>query len=483
MTSFDLADLHLHWTFIFKSFQTEDQVESLGEINAENNYNRQRTGLFFHPGSVLISLASKITYMLNISISSTGEYSPAQLIRQDLLWKHGGHPLLLRSPLLFNLEIQIYSLLAPFNFNTSLQKRDHSTSPPALRLAHWKEGIHPVYFYMDDEFKSIFAEAVATLHWLDTRDVDENSSMLESLEHTTQILTIRKAELEKQLERDMQREETIEASLLESERQLDPIQRKYDTLLFHSLSGILMLILSSLHRIWSQLWPLLDHFSSRQEIVLLAKLTVLLGTTTEESNLNKGVEELLPWVLSFVERGCMRTSRSPEDFVPYQRLLWKFGPRQSTRNVGPGSYLTREELIELVQEMKFRFHTRLWHNTYNDMSFLSPHSSTSDIVADLDFQVGRDSMGPPRLFQSVQSAFIFHLFADWRYAALTKQNTQHVFLHSFHVYRKSVSIEQHPERVKQLHSLSSLFRQSYVANFQKADWAILFSALIYVRLH
>jgi hypothetical protein len=46
-----------------------------------------------------------------------------------------------------------------------------------------------------------------------------------------------------------------------------------------------------------------------------------------------------------------------------------------------------------------------------------------------------------------------------------------------------VSVDQHPQRVRQLHSLSSLFRQSYVSDLKRADWGILFSTLVYVRYY
>jgi hypothetical protein len=157
--------------------------------------------------------------------------------------------------------------------------------------------------------------------------------------------------------------------------------------------------------------------------VLLAKLTTLLETASTETEVRARLEALVPWVRGFVERGMAKTSRSPEDFVPYQRLLWKYSSNSVDNNNNSDTQVdnkaaAREELVELVQEMKYRYHARLWHNTFNDMSFLSPPPPPNTAGVERQTavaEVGKDSMGPPRLFQSIQSAFVLHLFADWRY--------------------------------------------------------------------
>ncbi len=110
----------------------------------------------------------------------------------------------------------------------------------------------------------------------------------------------------------------------------------------------------------------------RQELVLLSKLFLLLEKDSEQQ-VREGLVQLLPWVKRFVDRGLNQTSRSPEDFVPYQQLLWKYQSANSDLPE-PHSECTKGDLLKLIQEMKFCFHSRLWHNTFNDMSFLSPLS-------------------------------------------------------------------------------------------------------------
>lgn len=234
---------------------------------------------------------------------------------------------------------------------------------------------------------------------------------------------------------------------------------------------------------------------------MLAKIASLLleppptsSTTTTSSSSSSGpkeedehLEEAISQVRIFVERGLAKTSRSPEDFVPYQRFLWKYSQRHigSDSRVQEGKPATaRAELMELVQEMKYRFHLRLWHNTFNDISLLSPPTPPprrGGLVEQTMVEVGKDSMGPPRLFQSIQSAFVLHLFADWRSSPLfTLPSQTETCAHSSPHLRKTMSVDQHPQRVKQLHALLSLFRQSRSFDLESSDRATLFCTFVSV---
>lgn len=429
-----LSDLQMHWKFVFKHLQQQiDEKATDHGLDEHNYYLSHRDGIAFRPSLGLVSVMEKIVDMLSAALAQGAALARAMKGKRagrDLLWKRGGHPSLLRSPRLFTLEQQLYDLLAPFNADPTLRKSsDEKAVVKSARYAHWKQGVHPLSYQLDEEFKRSFAEAIATLHWLDSSRASSsgNEAVLESMDQISRVLQTRLAAFEDKLEKELQEEEIAEAALLEGERRMDVAQRKYvpKIHLFNWLLFLTSIIYFSLRKIWSQLWPLLDHFSSRQELVLISKLTSLLATTSVDSELRGGIEALLPWVRSFVERGVARTSRSPEDFVPYQRLLWKYSshhlgdnnetsdekkPRKSA------SSQMREELVELIQEMKFRYHARLWHNTYNDMSFLTPPSLSANAPEGSTNHdaVGKDSMGPPRIFQSVQSTFVLHLFADWR---------------------------------------------------------------------
>lgn len=223
----NLPDLYLQWKFVLKQYEEREAAVKIMALNS-NYYLAGREGQVFRPGSSLLSVTEKFGHLLNSALAGAG--GGKLKAGRDLLWKRGGHPTLLRNPQLFNLEHRLYGLLAPFSTDPTLRNRRDAgeiTKVRPDRFAHWKEGVHPLYFHMEEESKYAFVEAVATLYWLGDSASSENQAVVESLEQIERKLDERLSCVEGKLLYQQQEEELSEAALLEGERRMDPMQRKY----------------------------------------------------------------------------------------------------------------------------------------------------------------------------------------------------------------------------------------------------------------
>jgi len=260
-SALSLADLLLQWKFVSKHLylhstrQTSPALEapSLQPEESANNpcYLEQRCGISFQPSSALLTLAEKIVELLSMELSQGGQsWQPAPFLTEassrrptsrvagrNTLWKRGGHPSLLRSPQLLALEEQLYALLAPFNHqpDPTLWPKQGSEASRFQRASpsrrHWKEGVHPLFLLLDEEFKRVFVESVATLHWLDSSAFSEAaisaSLVFQPIAQVPQLLDARLDALHKRWQGEKQTMEVAEAALLEGERHMDAKQRQY----------------------------------------------------------------------------------------------------------------------------------------------------------------------------------------------------------------------------------------------------------------
>jgi MoxR-like ATPase len=399
----NIGKLHLCCRTLFRALvkKTSTEITSPASLSTSVTAQRRQTrvGYWTYPydqettmelSAELDSTISRVREMLSYSLSSRdGSRNPATAepagtgrIR-DILWKRGGHPKLLHNADMFGIAEELRSLLRPFTQKSGKMGR-----------GAW----HPMMFSIDEEFKRMLVEGLVTLRWADSAiyeretnagddqdtRIEEIRGVTESLNELPKALQRRLQTFEETLAKARQEEEATEGALLEGERRFSREVRE-------------------LQKQWAALWPLLDHLSMRQEALLLTKLMYLAATlrsppqqanddvtmpdeavvTEARAEPDDGAAEgVMLWVKNFLTRGLGRTSRSPLDFLPYQQLLWQSQPNGSgTSNISKkdseaqprGSALPdRDDMMRLVQEMRFLHSSRLWHNTYNDLSLLRP---------------------------------------------------------------------------------------------------------------
>jgi hypothetical protein len=71
------------------------------------------------------------------------------------------------------------------------------------------------------------------------------------------------------------------------------------------------------------------------------------------------LKALIPEIEDFIEFCLKKTSRSPQDLVSYQHLLWVAE--------SPNSEKTGIELASVIHSLWMSYHRRLWNNSYDTL--------------------------------------------------------------------------------------------------------------------
>ena len=228
----------------------------------------------------------------------------------------------------------------------------------------------------------------------------------------------------------------------------------------------------------AELWPLLDHANLKKELALLPRLLAILmqvspfGLYLSQSifvatryklaflkDLNSGeqIQDLLPALRKVMVGGIRGSSRTPLDLVGYQSLIWRYhqegpslgGPLLSEQDRVPVDDL--KVLRATVLDVYYRHLCALWDNSFNDLSFLYNPAKEP--------WMGEDGVGAPRIYQSVQSAIVFHLFGSWR---------------------TSLAIQDVPSRLQHLRLLQSHFARFSPPQSISDDWHTLCLSIMMV---
>ena len=229
----------------------------------------------------------------------------------------------------------------------------------------------------------------------------------------------------------------------------------------------------------AELWPLLDHANLKKELALLPRLLAILmqvspfGLYLSQSifvatryklaflkDLNSGeqIQDLLPALRKVMVGGIRGSSRTPLDLVGYQSLIWRY--HQEERPSLGGALLSEQARVPIddlkvlratVLDVYYRHLCALWDNSFNDLSFLYNPAKEP--------WMGEDGMGAPRIYQSVQSAIVFHLFGSWR---------------------TSLAIQDVPSRLQHLRLLQSHFARFSPPQSISDDWHTLCLSIMMV---
>ncbi|CAG8452138.1 711_t:CDS:10 [Ambispora gerdemannii] len=141
------------------------------------------------------------------------------------------------------------------------------------------------------------------------------------------------------------------------------------------------------------LYSIFDFMSIVKEMQILVKLQ-LLGSF-EEPDLDKDkLYPILDELYKLLEFSIQKSTRSPLDFVPHQRLLWIYGRDSNVPSEKAASIYTN-----IVQEILCGWQARLWQISFNEY-----FSMEKKIPATF----GTISEGPSRLFQSVFAGCYFN---------------------------------------------------------------------------
>ncbi|KAL6070950.1 Midasin [Balamuthia mandrillaris] len=507
---FELASYHLRWIALVKSLQKRFPSSS--------------------SSSSLSALMTRMSELLETSLGSgSQEEDEERRTKEDprekakrTLWRHGPKASLLRSEDMFSLERQLLVALYSFIDNKTMhnlpssssltqeEEKENSSnnkldlSVVSCRLFSAEESSHPLLGYLDEEFKRLLVEGLATLYWLDgskdKNDINDNNlktlatirgrqserqPLIRSLQELTGLLFQRMKVFQKRYLAF--NAPIMEEVLLENEKSL-----LSSSLSEQQLHQQVMLLSSSAmtmgrENLAENLWPLSDHVSLREERSVIARVLRLCSLLNRSSygendhqllELRKEAHKVLHLVRAFFEKGLKHTSRPPDDFLPYQQLVWKLEgaleeeeekdddnieKKQQTeitkqeQVIEPALLVHRLKSLQintLAQEMNLRHNLRLWNNSFNDLSFLKPHHHRNrEEDEQLHGVLGVEGKGPSRLFQSVQSLFVFHMFGDWR---------------------SSLTIGDHNQRTVQLKRLAAHFCESSLADPRSSDWLSLF---------
>ncbi|KAK9767839.1 AAA ATPase midasin [Basidiobolus ranarum] len=139
-----------------------------------------------------------------------------------------------------------------------------------------------------------------------------------------------------------------------------------------------------------ELAPLMDFTSILWEMEILAELCKVLTL----SGADMTTMQLIDRISKFFTFSLSATTRAPNDFVGYQKLLWHLSNHSEEEE---------EKIISHVrcvaQDLIFSWHLRLWRTSYNKPGF--------EVSEDLDVSKDNDSYGPARLFQDVYTTTCF----------------------------------------------------------------------------
>lgn len=134
------------------------------------------------------------------------------------------------------------------------------------------------------------------------------------------------------------------------------------------------------------------------------------------------LRELIPNIERFLSHGQAKTSRSPLDFVVYQKLLWRFDSAHSSDE----QLALLVSLPSFLLQMQYTHQRRVWCCTFNTLPFATQEDSNT-------------INGAARLFQGYQTVFLLETLNSWS---------------------TSLSIESYSLKVKELQDLAFYYREA-----------------------
>ncbi|KAG9286447.1 hypothetical protein G9A89_014613, partial [Geosiphon pyriformis] len=168
---------------------------------------------------------------------------------------------------------------------------------------------------------------------------------------------------------------------------------------------------------------ILDYWSIIKEMQILGQLQLIFAS--EDFNHEKEkLYQFIDQISLFRDFFLKKSTRPPLDFSVHQRLSWIYG-RDSTFPNEKGAVM----MNNLIQEILYGWHTRLWANSFNDISIKVSAQGSNDTVnvciliielndiyvnlitnlpiSNISSKYVQQTQGPSRLFQSVYSDLYF----------------------------------------------------------------------------
>ncbi|RIA85786.1 P-loop containing nucleoside triphosphate hydrolase protein [Glomus cerebriforme] len=139
--------------------------------------------------------------------------------------------------------------------------------------------------------------------------------------------------------------------------------------------------------------PLIDYFNLIREMQIVSQLQL---AASQGADLNDGnYRMILDQISEFRDFALKNCSWFPLDFVPYQRLLWIYGPGSKVPD-------DKARIIfnNILQDIIYEWHNKLWNNSFNNL-YISEENLDANIFL-------KNTEGPGRLFQSVLSFYYFN---------------------------------------------------------------------------
>ncbi|GBC28203.2 uncharacterized protein OCT59_003902 [Rhizophagus irregularis] len=139
--------------------------------------------------------------------------------------------------------------------------------------------------------------------------------------------------------------------------------------------------------------PLMDYFNLIQEMQIISQLQLAASQGTDLNNEN--CRAILNQISEFRDFALKNCSWSPLDFVPYQQLLWIYGPGSKVPDDK-----ARVIFNNILQDIIYGWHNKLWNNMFNNL-YISENNLSANIFVE-------NTTGPGRIFQSVLSFYYFN---------------------------------------------------------------------------
>ncbi|EFA84854.1 type A von Willebrand factor domain-containing protein [Heterostelium album PN500] len=409
--SFSLGEFIIRWKWMIKEVRSINQMnQSLFGISANLN-----------------TVAEHIQRQLNQSMLFSNN---------NRLWKQNGHPIVMKTEQLVQLDQEFLDLAQKVQFN----HRAINESPL----------LHPISF-ITQEWRSTFVEALSTLYWInyqyyehDQRAADNQSNPpalgLSAMENAKQLIpslvevqSVLKSKLEAlQQQNNKMNSNTISTTIDPERGAMSEEEQKAAA----QHVGSVKFDLSTLRHSKSGMWPLFQHSSALLESSIISRLTLLL--LNHNLDTTKGVvkvDQILPMISGLIgdlstylgNSLSDQTVVNPVSLVPYQKLKWMLeGIQESTKRGTSNVNIGIVEVQSIIHSILFNWNQTLWNNSFNDLSYLERSSKPSYLLANksvpLPVTTRFDSItlgsGPPRLFQSIQSIFSFYLTNEFQYTTL-----------------------------------------------------------------
>eukprot|EP00698_Gefionella_okellyi_P011092 TRINITY_DN2908_c0_g3_i1.p1 TRINITY_DN2908_c0_g3~~TRINITY_DN2908_c0_g3_i1.p1 ORF type:complete len:2883 (+),score=867.28 TRINITY_DN2908_c0_g3_i1:749-8650(+) len=257
---------------------------------------------------------------LQASFHSVSSALLATTPSKSLLWKLGGHP----APMTSEQAAGLFTRLCELEMQ--LDVVDPETHGLSARHV------------LDEEFKRMFAEAVATLSWINDVGPERGRAMLEAISSAPDSLSNRMH----MSQRDLKSRGVTNAMVL----QLIGEDADEEDVEVHKATMVALDDELIVLRLAEQLWPMYDGQSLQFDLQLLMELASVVALPAR-ADLSRLKAALLRAYQYYIRNGV----RSPVDFAPHVKLLWLFDQQISdTAKFAP-----------ILSELLYRWNTRLWN--------------------------------------------------------------------------------------------------------------------------